>query len=116
MVTPLLARPHPCSSEDPMPLHLFLAHADTHEPVLAGGLSPASAHDAPRPSLNQRKPPHLAERSGLADALPTQRYGLIVPRGDIGKRLLERITRLKDKRQEDQKAEAVVYEVDPGMG
>ncbi|WP_437813857.1 helix-turn-helix domain-containing protein [Sorangium sp. So ce1078] len=98
-----------------MPLHLFLAHADTHEPVLADGLPKDAVHAPPRPATPPRKPTHLAERSGLPDALPAQRWGVVVPRGDAGKRLLDRIAPLMDKRREDQRAEVQIYEVDPGM-
>lgn len=98
-----------------MPLHLFLAHADTHEPVLTGGLPPDAVHAPPRPATPPRKPTHLAERSGLPDALPAQRWGLVVPRGDAGKRLLDRIAPLRDRRREEQRAEVEIYEVDPGM-
>ncbi|AGP33296.1 hypothetical protein [Sorangium cellulosum] len=98
-----------------MPLHLFLAHADTQEPVLSGGL-PQDAVDAPpRPAARSRRPTHLAERSGLPDALPAQRWGLIVPRGDAGRRLVDRIAPLLDKRREDQHAQVKIYEVEPGM-
>ncbi|XXX77461.1 helix-turn-helix domain-containing protein [Sorangium sp. So ce134] len=98
-----------------MPLHLFLAHADTHAPMLDGGLPKDAIHAPPRPETQPRQPTHLAERSGLPDALPAQRWGLVVPRGDSGKRLLERIAPLRDKRSEDQRAQVKIYEVDPGM-
>jgi hypothetical protein len=97
-----------------MSLDLFLSHADTHAPVLAGGLPPASAREAPGPA--RHKESHLADHGGLPDALPDQRWGLVVPRGDAGKRLLELVDPLKKKRAEDQGAEVVVYEVDPDMG
>jgi hypothetical protein len=97
-----------------MSIDLFLSHADTHDPVLSGGLPRAGAHEAPQPAAHP--PTHLADRGGLPDALPDQRWGLIVPRGDAGKRLLDLVAPLKQKRAEDQRAEVVVYEVDPDMG
>src|SRR5205809_112308 len=45
-----------------MSLDLFLSHADSHTPVLPGGLPPASAHEAPR--FDGRTPSHLADRGG----------------------------------------------------
>src|SRR5690348_9246207 len=97
-----------------MSLSLFLAHADTCEPVVAEGLARASGDGVPRPAAHN--PNHLADRGGLADALSDQRWGLVVPRGAEGKKLLELVAPLRRKRAEDQGAEVVVYEVDPDMG
>src|SRR5580704_15317688 len=115
-----LARPYPvrpcrrAAMTPPPSLDLFLSHADTNAPVLGGGLPRAGAHETPRPAAHD--PTHLADRGGLPDALPDQRWGLVVPRGDAGKRLLDLVAPLKQKRAEDQGAEVVVYEVDPDMG
>lgn len=99
-----------------MSLHLFLAHADTHTPLLADGLDPAFADEPPRPEHTPEKPTHLANRSGHPDALPHQRWALVVPRGDTGQRLRALVQPLTARREEQQAADVVVYEVDPGMG
>src|SRR5262249_36214054 len=53
--------------------------------------------------------------ANLRNSLPRQRWGIVVPKGQIGQELLGRIQRLRDRRAEQQKADALVYEVDPGM-
>jgi hypothetical protein len=98
-----------------MSLHLFLAHADTRAPVLADSLPPASTDEPPSPERTPDPPSHLANRSGHPDALPEQRWALIVPRGDTGKRLRSLVEPLTALRREQQAADVIVYEVDPGM-
>ena len=86
-----------------MSLHLFLSHADTHGPVLAQDLPVAAAREAPGVEASHASHPgHLTDRSGLADALPAQRWGVVVPRGEAGKRLLASIEPLRRKRAADQ--------------
>lgn len=99
-----------------MPLELFLSHDDTHAPTLAEGLPPEAADDAPKPAIAAHDPDagNLAD-SNFHNSLLKQRWGLIVPRGEIGKELLRHIAPLQKLREEQQGAAAIVYEVDPGM-
>ncbi|WP_437657779.1 hypothetical protein [Sorangium sp. So ce1182] len=101
-----------------MDLHLFLAHADDHAPVLDEGLPRSAADEAAlaaavAPRRNKHK--HLTRPEGLTDSLPDQRWGIVAPKGPIGDRLLECVAPLRRRREEEQGAEAVVYRVDPGM-
>lgn len=96
-------------------IQLFLAHADDHQPVLADGLPRSATHRAPRPDLEPPEPSDLLHRSGLADALSEQRWGVIAPKGPVGDRLLQLIEPLKRKREEEQGAPAIVYRVDPNL-
>ncbi|WP_437586798.1 hypothetical protein [Sorangium sp. So ce1000] len=98
-----------------MSIQLFLARADDHQPILADGFPQSSAYGAPKPGFNAPDPSHLANRSAAADALPEQRWGLVVPRGPAGDRLLQLVEPLKRKREADQGGPAVVYRVDSGM-
>ncbi|WP_437957613.1 hypothetical protein WME76_40905 [Sorangium sp. So ce119] len=99
-----------------MDLHLFLAHADDHAPVLDGGLPQRAAEEAPEPALTLPGSKRLARPEGPPDALPEQRWGIVAPKGPIGDRLLRCVAPLRARREEEQRAEAVVYRVDPGMG
>ncbi|WP_437607342.1 helix-turn-helix domain-containing protein [Sorangium sp. So ce834] len=100
-----------------MDLHLFLAHADDHAPVLGEGLPRSAAEEASAaavaPPRNKHK--HLARPEGLSDSLPDQRWGIVAPKGPAGDRLLRCVAPLRKRREEEQGAEAVVYRVDPGM-
>ena len=98
-----------------MNLQLFLAHADDHRPVLADGLPRSLAYGAPRPDFEPPEPSELLNRSGPADSLREQRWGVIAPKGPAGDRLLRLIEPLQRKREEEQGAPAVVYRVDPGL-
>ncbi|WP_437760753.1 hypothetical protein [Sorangium sp. So ce1389] len=98
-----------------MNLQLFLAHADDHRPVLADGLPRRSLDYAPRPGLDPLEPSDLLNRSGPADSLREQRWGVIAPSGPAGDRLLRLIAPLRQKREEEQGAPAVIYRVDPGL-
>ncbi|WP_437523296.1 hypothetical protein WME79_33825 [Sorangium sp. So ce726] len=98
-----------------MSIQLFLARADDHQPILADGFPQSSAYGAPRPELDPPDPSDLARRSAAEDALPEQRWGLVVPRGPAGDRVLQLVGPLKRKREEEQGGPAVVYRFDPGM-
>jgi hypothetical protein len=99
-----------------MPIQLFLAHADSQKPVLRGGLDLAAARAAEKPGHSPPDPSHLADRSASPDALPLQRWGIVAPKGAVGERLLQLVAPLKQRREEEQGAPAVVYRVDPAMG
>lgn len=98
-----------------MDIQLFLAHADDHRPVLADGLPRSSAAVAPAPGAAPPAPTVLANRSAPVDSLHDQRWAILAPRGPEGDRLLRLIAPLRRRREEQQRAEAHVYRVDPGM-
>lgn len=99
-----------------MPIELFLSHDDTRAPLLAEGLPPEAADHAPKPAIPAHDPDAgNLSNSNFHNSLRTQRWGLVVPRGEIGKELLNHIAPLQKLREEQQGAPAVVYEVDPGM-
>jgi hypothetical protein len=101
---------------EPMDMYLLLAQADDHLPVLPDGLPARAAWDAQRPGFDPPAPTILANRSAAVDALPIQRWAIIAPRGPAGDRLLRLIAPLRRRREEEQKAQAHVYRVEPGMG
>ncbi|XXX78718.1 hypothetical protein WMF30_08070 [Sorangium sp. So ce134] len=98
-----------------MNMQLFLAHADDHRPVLEDGLHRRAVYDAPRPDFDPPEPSDLLNRSGPADSLREQRWGVIAPKGPAGDRLLQLIKPLQQKREEEQGVPAVVYRIDPGL-
>src|SRR6185295_7300385 len=96
-------------------LHLLLSHADDHQPALAEGLADEAAHRVTAPT-------RLPEAQNLRDLgrdpndLRDQRWGLIVPEGEAGKRLEALVRPLIDKRREEQGGHEVrVYRVPARM-
>jgi hypothetical protein len=106
----------PAIREDAMAIQLLLAHADSYKPVRHGGLDLRAARAAEKPGISPPDPSHLADRSASPDALPLQRWRIVAPKGDVGDRLLQLVAPLKQRREEEQGAPAVVSRVDPGMG
>lgn len=98
-----------------MRLELLLAHADDGTPVLPEGLQAEALQTAPRP-VPVDLPENLWDESGEPNLLPRQRWGLVVPKGPQGKRLLELVAPLRRAREEAQGGEpARVYCVRSGM-
>lgn len=97
-----------------MDLHLLLAPADGSPPK---GHAPARLEamgDAPLPAA--RPPPtHLLSTAVEPDSLPRQRWALVIPQGDEGKRLRAILEPLVQLRQEQQQARVDVFEVSPQM-
>src|SRR5262245_29932 len=80
-----------------MDMGLLLLHADAQTPALAGGLPVAAAADAPRPA-EKPLPEYLRADAEDPNALPLQRWGLVVPEGPHGDRLLSLIEPLRRAR------------------
>jgi hypothetical protein len=100
-------------------IELLLMHAEEERPVLEDGLPFDAASGAPRPkerpSLNEEWILHNRHTGGDPSSLPDQRWGLLVPEGAEGERLLEIVAPLKKAREEQQGAEAIVYRAPAGM-
>ncbi len=98
-------------------LHLLLASADAHRPILETGLASEAAWNAPRPD----RLPKRAEVSSLdrPDAspndLPAQRWGVVAPEGDLGDAFLQALAPLLQLREEQQKASVMSYRVAADM-
>jgi len=97
-----------------MNLHLLLAHAGTHRPVLPEGVPLASVVREPNPRL-AIEPEHLFSWGSDPNDLARQRWGVIAPEGARGDRLLERVKPLCDRRGAQQGAPPRVYRVAPEM-
>lgn len=98
-----------------MTLELLLTHANDGQPVLRQGLAPESLRDAPKPELLDL-PENLWDESGEPNLLARQRWGLVIPEGPEGKRLLEAVAPLQCLRENQQGgAPARVYKVRPDM-
>lgn len=100
-----------------MHLHLLLAHADSHSPVLPQGLALTSVLREPRP-IPAVKPKHLYDVTGDLNDLTSQRWAMVAPEGPRGDRLLECVARLRQLRAEQQHLrpeESHVFRVPPGM-
>ena len=98
-----------------MSIELLLAHADDQRPVLEDGLPVDAAGSAPRPA-QKVSAEDFRHDGGDPNDLHDQRWGLIVPDGPAGDRLLEVIEPLKKWREEQQGAEAIVFRAPPRMG
>lgn len=97
-----------------MDIDLLLAHADDDSPAMEQGLSLEAAADAPRPERDE-EPRDFRYDAGDPDSLPDQRWGLVVPEGPRGDRLLELVEPLRRARREEQDADVVVYRAAPGL-
>lgn len=93
------------------PLHLLLSHAGDHQPALADGLPDEAVQRAAAPArLPEART--LRNRGGDPNDLRKQRWGLIVPEGEAGKRLEALVQRLVDQRRSEQDGHEVrVYRV-----
>lgn len=79
-------------------------------PVLIGGLDAAAVLD--RPALpSPASPDRLWSESVGANELPSQRWGVIAPVGDVGDALLDSLAPLISRRSEQQGAPAMVFRV-----
>jgi hypothetical protein len=97
-----------------MDFELLLARADDGRPVLETGLSPDAAGSAPR-SEEHGGPEDFRHDGEDPNSLPDQRWGLIVPEGKMGDRLLELIAPLQKARAEQQGQKVIVYRAAPGI-
>lgn len=96
-------------------LQLLLSHADdqANAPVLQNGL-PATAVRVDRAAQPDQERTPRRSASEQPDDLAMQRWGLVVPEGELGIRLLDCIAPLIKRRQEEQEGNApIVFRV-PG--
>jgi hypothetical protein len=98
-------------------LELLLAHADSHQPVAPQGLPAEAAARAPPPETPQvQEESHLWDDGEDPNSLPAQRWGLVVPDGPEGDRLLALVSPLRQLRQAQQEENPVrVYRVKPEL-
>lgn len=99
-----------------MSLDLLLVGADGR-PVLSRPVPHEALARAPASGATPGDTEHLWSDGGDPNSLRAQRWGLIIPKGEVGQRLLEQVRRLRRAREEEQGgAPARVYEVAPGLG
>ncbi|MET0403769.1 MAG: hypothetical protein ABW123_15270, partial [Cystobacter sp.] len=93
------------------------SHADSHQPVVPEGVpADAAARAPPLEPPATREESHLWDDGEDPNSLPAQRWGLVVPEGPDGDRLLELIEPLRQHRQEQQEGHPVrVYRVKQGL-
>jgi hypothetical protein len=98
-------------------LHLLLSHADSGEPTLPEGLPEAAltGEDGRPDGEPEEGPQYLYDGSADPQSLPDQRWGVIVPEGARGDRLIDLIRPLMDRRAEQQGAPVNVYRLPPKM-
>jgi len=97
-----------------MALELLLAHADDRQPTLEKGLPLEAALNQPRPA-DSEMPEHLWDAGGDPNDRRAQRWGVVVPEGEAGDRLLALIEPLRRLRQEEQGAPVRVYRAPPTL-
>jgi hypothetical protein len=101
--------------EDLTAIQLLLSHADDHQPALAEGLVHDAFGQAAAP-VRVPLPEHLLDRGGDPNDLPSQRWALIVPEGDAGRRLEALVQPLVALRRAEQGGHDVrVYRMPPRM-
>jgi hypothetical protein len=96
-------------------LELLLTHADDQRPVLENGLPVDAAGGAPRPQEQPALATTYRDDGAEPSSLPDQRWGLIVPEGPVGERLLEIVAPLTKAREDQQGGKAIVYRAPPGI-
>jgi hypothetical protein len=97
-------------------IELFLSPAGGGGPSLPRGLSTHTlAETAHAPDTANLAPVSHLDPGGDPGSLRDQGWGVIVPRGEAGDRLLALARPLLDQRAADQEREAPVYRVPPGM-
>jgi len=97
-----------------MDLELLLAYADDQRPVLDDGLPLSAAKDAPRPKEREDLE-DFRHDGGDPNSLPEQRWGLLVPEGELGDRLLSLVEPLRKRREEQQGEPAIVFRAPPNL-
>ncbi len=97
-----------------MTLHLLLAQAGAPQSAVTEPVPEASVLQEPPPEPLP-KPKWLFDESAEPDCLSKQRWALVVPAGERGKRLLSILEPLCELRSEQQGAPVEVYEAPPGQ-
>ncbi|MBN9684348.1 MULTISPECIES: hypothetical protein [unclassified Corallococcus] len=104
-----------------MDFELLLSHANDRRPVLEEALPLDAASHQPRPEAPREEAGRASSEDVLLrpdrdpNSLPDQRWGVVVPEGPLGDRLLALIAPLCALRAEEQGAPVRVYRVPPGM-
>ncbi|MCE9671582.1 hypothetical protein LY474_27625 [Myxococcus stipitatus] len=99
-----------------MAIELLLSHADTHAPVLETGLEAESLRAIASVPLSRTRRSRYLRSTGNQNDLREQRWGLVVPEGEEGQRLLDLIAPLRELREREQGGHsAQVYRVRRGM-
>ncbi|ATB35240.1 hypothetical protein CYFUS_000652 [Cystobacter fuscus] len=96
-----------------MPIELLLARLEDGQPVLPGGIEDEALAELPIAPLEP--PSRLWDSSGGLDDLARQRWGLVIPQGPEGERLLSLVAPLRAAREAQQGAPARVYVVPTGL-
>ena len=98
-------------------LELLLASADDGRPVFDEGLSGEAAARGPKPKKAARgdDSPQWRRHDADPNDLPSQRWGLVVPEGRDGDRMLDALSPLVRMREAEQGTKARIYRVPPDM-
>lgn len=98
-------------------LDLLLASGDELEPILRDGLSGDALESAPKPkkAIRGDDAPDWLRTDADPNDLTLQRWGVVVPEGKTGDRLLETITPLIRLREAEQGAPIMTYRVPANM-
>ncbi|MFY0563720.1 hypothetical protein ACN28E_07730 [Archangium lansingense] len=114
-----MARGHTLEREQPHgdALHLLLASADVHRPLLEPGLASDAAWSAPRPERLPRRTevPSYEKPDAAPNDLPAQRWGVVAPEGDLGAAFLQALSPLIHHREREQGAPVKCYRVPADM-
>lgn len=97
------------------PLSLLLASPDSAAPVLPRGLDASACAAIGRPDDRSWPDRDLGDRGGDPNDLRAQGWGIVIPQGEEGKRLLALIPGLRAAREQQQGAKARVYEIPPNL-
>ena len=96
-------------------LELLLSHVDDGTPVLRDGLPEDSVRLAPKPDDGRVDTPRRGDTSADPNDLAAQGWGLVVPEGKAGERILAALGPLISQREDQQGRPVVVYRVPPGL-
>lgn len=97
------------------PFDLLLASADAGEPALPDGVGAGALEQAPRPRDGLDDTGHLGDAAADPQDLGAQRWGVVVPEGRLGDRLLALVDPLIRHRERQQGAPVRVHRVPPGL-
>lgn len=100
------------NASTPNTLQLLLSHADTGLPAIPDGLPDSGG---PETSKSGELPVVLGRDDDHPQDLEHQRWGVVIPQGHRGERLLELVKPLMDRRAEQQGAEVRVTRVKPAL-
>jgi hypothetical protein len=101
----------------PSRLHLLLARAEDHQPVLEQGLAVEALQGAPKPTAlpGRVEVPKWQSADAGRNDLAAQRWGVIAPMGELGDALLRAIAPLIEHREREQGAPVKTYRVPSDM-